>query len=135
MLQTYNNGSKLSEANTFQMDQTSVGFRYSVNINKHYMCRLKIGFLYFYSFSYYLSLLTNLAKSSRQRETFLKLSASRCYVAGIVWIVCLMIKVLKHNSSWLRKPENLEQNYFKTKIKYIISITTIIWQFCRCMKW
>ena len=42
-----------------------------------------------------------------------------CYVAGMVWIVCLMIKVLKHNSNWLRRWQNLEQSCFKKKTKYI----------------
>ena len=35
MLQTYNNGSKLSEANTFQMDQASIRFGYYVIITKY----------------------------------------------------------------------------------------------------
>ena len=35
MQQTYNNGSKLSEANTFQMDQASIRFGYYVIITKY----------------------------------------------------------------------------------------------------
>ena len=63
MLQTYNNGSKLSEANTFQMDQASIRFRYYV-ITKRTCVGGKWDFFCFSFLSnntkfYYLGLFTN----------------------------------------------------------------------------